>query len=50
MDLIEWGIQFILDLISGMGYGGIVLLMALESVCLPVPSEIVMPFRGLARL
>jgi membrane protein DedA with SNARE-associated domain len=46
MDIIQWGMQFILDLISNIGYIGIVLLMALESMCLPVPSEIVMPFGG----
>jgi membrane protein DedA with SNARE-associated domain len=32
--------------ISRLGYPGIVLLMALESACLPVPSELVMPFSG----
>ena len=32
--------------ISGGGYLGIVLLMALESACLPLPSEVVMPFAG----
>ena len=46
MDLIEWGTNLILDWISGYGYAGIVLLMALESACMPVPSEIVMPFAG----
>jgi membrane protein DedA with SNARE-associated domain len=46
MDLISWGIQFLLDVISDIGYWGIVLLMALESMCLPVPSEIVMTFGG----
>src|SRR5207247_2142294 len=29
-----------------MGYGGIVLLMAIESACIPLPSEIIMPFAG----
>lgn len=32
--------------ISRLGYPGIVLLMTLESACLPVPSELVMPFSG----
>jgi len=32
--------------ISTMGYGGIVLLMAIESACIPLPSEIIMPFSG----
>jgi len=29
-----------------MGYAGIVLLMAIESACIPLPSEIIMPFAG----
>jgi membrane protein DedA with SNARE-associated domain len=37
---------FIIAIISTLGYCGIVILMALESACLPVPSEIVMPFSG----
>jgi membrane protein DedA with SNARE-associated domain len=32
--------------ISTMGYSGIVLLMAIESACIPLPSEIIMPFSG----
>ncbi|HZO81134.1 MAG TPA: DedA family protein [Candidatus Binataceae bacterium] len=32
--------------ISAMGYGGIVLLMAIESACVPLPSEVTMPFSG----
>ncbi len=32
--------------ISAMGYGGIVLLMAIESACIPLPSEVIMPFAG----
>lgn len=32
--------------ISAMGYGGIVLLMGIESACIPLPSEIIMPFAG----
>ncbi|MFA6178097.1 MAG: DedA family protein [Candidatus Methylopumilus sp.] len=37
---------FIISVISTMGYGGIVLLMAIESACIPLPSEIIMPFAG----
>jgi membrane protein DedA with SNARE-associated domain len=32
--------------ISALGYGGVVLLMAIESACIPLPSEIIMPFSG----
>jgi len=38
--------HFIVAIISAMGYGGIVLLMAIESACIPLPSEIIMPFSG----
>ncbi|MGY1490064.1 DedA family protein [Methylobacillus pratensis] len=37
---------WIIGIISTMGYGGIVLLMAIESACIPLPSEIIMPFAG----
>lgn len=37
---------WIMDVISAMGYGGVVLLMAIESACIPLPSEIIMPFAG----
>lgn len=37
---------FIIGTISLLGYGGIVLLMAIESACIPLPSEIIMPFSG----
>ncbi len=37
---------FIVATISGAGYLGIVALMAIESACIPIPSEIIMPFSG----
>ena len=37
---------FIVATISTLGYGGVVLLMAIESACIPLPSEIIMPFAG----
>lgn len=37
---------FVIGTISTLGYGGIVLLMAIESACIPLPSEIIMPFSG----
>jgi membrane protein DedA with SNARE-associated domain len=37
---------FISSLIAVAGYGGIVILMAIESACIPLPSELIMPFAG----
>lgn len=37
---------WIVAAISAGGYAGIVLLMAIESACIPLPSEVVMPFAG----
>ena len=37
---------FIIAVISKSGYMGVVLLMAIESACIPLPSEIIMPFAG----
>lgn len=37
---------FIKSLIAVTGYGGIVILMAIESACIPLPSELIMPFAG----
>jgi membrane protein DedA with SNARE-associated domain len=34
------------SLIAATGYGGIVILMAIESACIPIPSELIMPFAG----
>src|SRR5512143_3500294 len=44
--LIERLALFTTAVISAMGYGGVVLLMAIESACIPLPSEIIMPFAG----
>ena len=38
--------SFIIAVISAGGYAGIALLMAIESACIPLPSEIIMPFAG----
>lgn len=37
---------FILATISSWGYAGIVACMTIESACIPLPSEIIMPFSG----
>ncbi len=38
--------RIILEVISRSGYLGIVALMAVESACIPIPSEVIMPFSG----
>ncbi len=37
---------WIVSVIAALGYGGIALLMAIESACIPLPSEVTMPFAG----
>jgi membrane protein DedA with SNARE-associated domain len=37
---------FIIAVISKTGYLGVLFLMAIESACIPLPSEIIMPFAG----
>jgi membrane protein DedA with SNARE-associated domain len=44
--ILEFLSGIIVATISLLGYGGIVLLMAIESACIPLPSEIIMPFSG----
>jgi membrane protein DedA with SNARE-associated domain len=38
--------QFIFWVMSSTGYAGIVILMAIESACIPLPSELIMPLAG----
>jgi len=38
--------QFITHVIDMGGYAGIVALMGIESACIPLPSEIILPFAG----
>jgi membrane protein DedA with SNARE-associated domain len=44
--IIEVLSAFIVATISTLGYAGVALLMAVESACIPLPSEIIMPFSG----
>jgi membrane protein DedA with SNARE-associated domain len=37
---------WIVEVISAAGYFGVVILMAIESACIPLPSEVIMPFAG----
>jgi len=44
--IIEILSAIIVAVISALGYWGVILLMAIESACIPLPSEIIMPFAG----
>ena len=44
--IIGYLFQFISWIIGGTGYTGIAILMAIESACIPLPSELIMPFAG----
>ena len=37
---------FIKSIIGATGYAGIAILMGIESACIPLPSELIMPFAG----
>src|SRR5215468_879358 len=37
---------WIQGVISALGYPGVAALMAIESACIPLPSEVIMPFAG----
>jgi len=37
---------FVISVISTLGYFGVMMLMAIESACIPLPSEVIMPFSG----
>ena len=39
-------VQFVTHVIDVGGYAGIILLMGIESACIPLPSELIMPFAG----
>ena len=38
--------DFAINLIGNLGYWGVFIGMTLESACIPIPSEIIMPFSG----
>ncbi len=44
--LLTWLSALVISVIASLGYGGVVLLMAIESACIPLPSEVIMPFSG----
>ncbi len=46
MSLVEWGTDLILNWISTFGYPGIFILMIVEGIITPIPSELIIPFAG----
>jgi len=44
--MIEWLSNLVISMIKSSGYGGIFVTMAIESACIPFPSEVIMPFAG----
>jgi membrane protein DedA with SNARE-associated domain len=44
--LLEKAVAVITGVIAALGYPGVMLFMALESACIPIPSEIVLVFAG----
>jgi len=38
--------QLVEHMISSLGYSGVFIAMAIESACIPLPSEIILPFTG----
>jgi membrane protein DedA with SNARE-associated domain len=41
-------IAFLIALISSGGYATVIVLMAIQSACIPIPSEVIMPLAGYA--
>src|SRR5262249_14117501 len=44
--ILSWLLPIVISVISAGGYLGVVLLMAVESACVPLPSALIMPFAG----
>jgi membrane protein DedA with SNARE-associated domain len=44
--ILPYLVHFVTQVIGSLGYAGIVALMGIESACIPLPSEIIMPFAG----
>ena len=44
--MIEMIVNWAISVLGRLGYLGIASLMALESACIPIPSEAILPFGG----
>jgi len=45
-NILEYLSGFVVNIISAFGYLGVFFCMVVESACIPLPSEIIMPFSG----
>ena len=46
--LVEYISNIIIYIVENLGYLGVFLAMTVESACIPLPSEVIMPFAGFA--
>lgn len=46
--MVEFISNWAISVIGHLGYFGVFILMGLESACIPIPSEVIMPFAGAA--
>jgi membrane protein DedA with SNARE-associated domain len=44
--ILAYIVQFVIQVIGAGGYAGVAALMGIESACIPLPSEVIMPFAG----
>ena len=48
--MVQWIVEqlgwFCVHVMAALSYGGVALLMAIESACIPLPSELIMPYAG----
>ncbi len=48
VSIVEFVSNFAINIIGSLGYWGVFIGMTLESACIPLPSEVIMPFAGFA--
>jgi len=46
ISIVEYLSDIVINLISYLGYWGVFIAMTIESACIPLPSEVIMPFAG----
>ncbi|HYA32408.1 MAG TPA: DedA family protein [Candidatus Bathyarchaeia archaeon] len=46
LNILETLSAFVISVIEQLGYAGVFIAMGLESMCVPLPSEVIMPFAG----